>query len=255
MMLGTDHQRRILRLTGLAGVIGAICWTIGDMLIVGTHATAADYPLLLQTYAGAIDFGGLPYMLAASEPRLAAGALVSDLTIPFYLAAAWHLYLAAKPAGRVMAALVFLLMFCGNAYSPLGHAGFYFTGMVYKTMLTAPEAAYPALLELGQQFNRVLLIAYVAAVAGLFLGLMLLAVLAALGRSLYPRWFAAVINPVTLLILGHFLPYLMPEPLCTWLDGAGINIAFLLAYGLSTWWLWKERRVRAALTIPPSVAA
>jgi hypothetical protein len=248
-------QQHVLRLTGIAGIIGAICWTIGDMLIVGTHATPEDYPLLLQRYAGAIDFGGLAYMLPASEPRLAAGALVANFAIPFYLAAACHLYMAARPAGRMLASLIFLLMFCGNAYSPLAHGGFYFVGMVYKTMLNVPEAAYPALLELGQQFNHVLLIAYLAAVICLFCGMLLLAIVTGLGRSRYPRWFAAIINPITLLLVAHILPHLTPHPVCIWFGGAGINIAFLLAYGLSTWWLWKERGLKRAVMIPPSAAA
>ncbi|MDY0884588.1 DUF6796 family protein [Dongia soli] len=255
MMPVTDMQRHFLRFTGIAGIIGAICWIIGDMLIVGSHATPDEYPLLLQRYAGAIDFGGLSSMLPASEPRLAAGALIANFAIPFYLAASCHLYVVARPAGRVLATLVFLLMLCGNAYSPLAHGAFYFVGMVYKAMLNVPQEAYPAFLELGQQFNRVLLIAYLAADILLFCGMALLAVITARGYSLYPRWFAAIINPVTLLLVAHVLPHLAPHPVCSWLNGAGINIAFLLAYGLSTFYLWKERGVQRAFTIPPSVAA
>jgi hypothetical protein len=40
--------RTAIRISGLAGVAGAMCWTLGDALIVGGHATPADYPLLMK---------------------------------------------------------------------------------------------------------------------------------------------------------------------------------------------------------------
>lgn len=55
MTAGENHRRK-LRLTGIAGIIGAICWTIGDAAIVGENAQPRDYPLLLIRYADRIDF-------------------------------------------------------------------------------------------------------------------------------------------------------------------------------------------------------
>ena len=45
----TDIQRLpLLRLCGIAGVIGAILWTLGDALIIGARASPDDYPLILR---------------------------------------------------------------------------------------------------------------------------------------------------------------------------------------------------------------
>jgi hypothetical protein len=234
-------DRRFLRLSGLAGILGAICWTTGDALLIGARARPSDYPLLLTDYAGQIDFGGLSYMLPISEPRLAAGALVAALSIPLYLAGSWHFYRATRPAGAIATAALLTLLICGNAFSPLGHAAFYFVGMLYKTILLVPVEAHPALLALGNRFDRVLSLAYFPAVTCLFLGMALLGLIIAWGRSLYPRWLALILNPISLLAFGHFIRFLLPDPLQTWLIGAGINLGFLLGYALSTFWLWQDR--------------
>jgi hypothetical protein len=239
-----EYQWRKLRLAGIAGIIGAICWTIGDAAIVRENARPEDYPLLLVRYAARIDFGGLFAMLPASEPRLAFGALIADLAIPLYLIGSWHLFQAAKPAGPLMAWAIFALLICGNAYSPLGHAAFYFVGMLYKTIPALPEAAHPALLDLGNRFHQMLLIAWVAAVGCLALGLLLVGLTIAFGRTLYPRCAALVLNPISLVLIGMAVPYhLTPEPVRTWLGGAAFNIGWLVAYTFSTAILWRARPI------------
>ena len=132
----TDIQRLpLLRLCGIAGVIGAILWTLGDALIIGARASPDDYPLILKTYADRIQFDGVALMLPSSEARLAAGALVADAGIVFYLAGCWHLLEGLRPAMGWWRWLTFVLLVAGNAWSPLGHAGFYYVGMAYKTIL------------------------------------------------------------------------------------------------------------------------
>jgi hypothetical protein len=91
-----------LKAAGIAGMVGAVLWSIGDVLIVGGTANPADYPLLSNTYASRISFGALPLMLGLPEQRLALGALLNNLAIPLYLAGSWHLYRGARPAGRAL---------------------------------------------------------------------------------------------------------------------------------------------------------
>lgn len=232
--LETVELRR-LRWSGSLGLLAAIVWTIGDMLIVGEAARPEDYPLLLERYVSQIDFPGLQLMLPASEPRLAAGALVSALTSTLYLAGAWHLCQIATPAGTRWSRSVFGLFIVGYANAPLAHAGFYFVGMIYKTILVVPEDAHAQLLILGNQFFRVLLIVYVVALGSIVLGFLLLAILTGLGRTRWPRWFALIVNPVSLGLIGSLLPWITPQPLRTWLGGAGISIGTLLVFGMSLW--------------------
>lgn len=239
-------HRAAIRISGLAGIAGALCWTLGDALIVGGNATPADYPLLMKDYADRIAFGALAETLSSSEPRLAFGALIANVAIPLYLLGSWHLYRGIRPGGRTLAAVVFALLVCGNAWSPLGHAAFYFIAMVYKTVMLVPEAAHGALLDLGAQFHRVLMIAWLLPVVTLAVATLLLAVAIVRGGTSYPRWAAAVLNPVSLMAIGVALPYALPDPLGTWLHGAGINIGWLFAYILSTVLLWRARNSQPA---------
>jgi hypothetical protein len=175
------------------------------------------------------------HMLPATEPRLASGALVAALTSSLYLVGAWGLYQIALPAGKRWALAIFALLIFGFANAPLAHAAFYFVGMAYKSILIVPEAAHPVLLELGRGFSRVLTISYAAALSGIVLGVLLLSVRVGCGGTLLPRWAALVINPISLAGLGELVPRLMPEPLRTWLGGAGISIGTLILFSFSAW--------------------
>lgn len=88
-----------LRLFGLAGVIGAALWVLGDILLVGTLARPSDYALIFGTYAHLVDTERAAQMVSAPKSRLAAGALVSNIGIVFYLAGTWHLFRGLLPAG------------------------------------------------------------------------------------------------------------------------------------------------------------
>lgn len=246
-MLPTDRTT-LVRLSGIAGIIGAILWTLGDALIIGAKADVSDYPLILDIYADRISFGGAAMMLPSSEPRLAAGALVADIGIVFYLAGCWHLLQGLRPAGGWLVWATFALLVAGNAWSPLGHAGFYYVGMVYKTILETPPEAHAVLLDLGNRFDHVLTIAWLLPIVTLGLSLSLLGITIALGRTAWPRWFAAVANPVSLVLIGTGIAWAAPEPAHIWLEGAVFNTGWLVVYVLSTWLLWNRSRTADTAT-------
>lgn len=241
---------RWIRLAGIAGIIGAMLWTLGDALIVGAKASGAEYPLLFKTYADQIEAHLAAATVPSSQARLAAGALVADVGIVFYLAGSWHLFRGLLPAGRKWAWPVFALLLCGNAWSPLGHAAFYYLGMAYKTVLVTPPSAHRALLDLAARFHDMLMIAWLLPIVTLGLALLGLGVAIALGRTAWPRWFAIIANPVALLLIGMATPLVMPEPVKTWLGGAAFNIGWLAIYVISTMLLWNGGRISRA--VPPA---
>lgn len=237
---------RWIRLAGIAGIVGAVLWTLGDALIIGTKANPADYPLLFQAYADRVEVDMAAAMVPSSEARLAAGALVADIGIVFYLAGSWHLFRGLAPAGRRWAWPIFVALICGNAWSPLGHAGFYYVGMAYKTLLATPPEAHGALLDLAANFHDFLVIAWLLPVVTLGAAMFGLGVAIALGRTAWPRRFAALANPVSLVAIGMGIAFVMPEPVSTWLDGAAFNLGWLVVYMLSTALLWNGgRRIRS----------
>jgi hypothetical protein len=230
-----------IRLTGIAGILGAVGWMLGDMALVGNYLPGGEHGLLFDNYSADINTKIAAVTLQSSMSRLAAGALLGPLTIPLYLVGCWHLLQGAKPAGRLFAIPAIALLFVGHAYSPLGHAGFYYIAAVYKTILATDPSAHPALLTLAAQFSKVLFTMYVAAVGCLVLGLLWLIAAMASGRSAWPRWMAlATLAAVVSAISLDHLP--LPQPALALLSGAGINIAWFMIFLLSTIVLWNPRK-------------
>lgn len=229
----------LLRAGGIAGMLGAVLWSLGDVLLVGAIAAPQDYPLLLKDYADRIPFKALNWMLPSSEPRLAVGALLPDVAVPLYLAGSWHLFQGVRPVGKWLAFATFALLACGNAWSPLGHAAFYYPGMVYKTIMDTPIEAHGALLSLGSQFNRMLMVAWLLPVLTLACGMSLLALAIATGRTSYPRWTALLLNPVSPLLVAAVGGFVSPSPVAGWFHAAVLNIGFFLIYSVSTVLLWN----------------
>jgi hypothetical protein len=237
-------QQNWIRLAGVAGILGAIGWMLGDMLLVGNYLPDGPHGILFDQYGtriGAFNAKTASVTLRSSLSRLEAGALLGPLTIPLYLLGCWHLYQGARPAGRWWAVPMAVFLFIGNAYSPLGHAGFYYVAAIYQAIVAAPVDAHPLLLDLADHFSHALMIMYVAAVGCLVLGLLSLILTIATGRSAWPRWMVIVVPlfVIVALSLDH-MPF--PQPLRAWLAGAGINIAWFLIFTTSTVLLWTSEK-------------
>ncbi|WP_254458363.1 DUF6796 family protein [Xanthomonas sacchari] len=236
---------------GWAGVLGALCWIAGDVLIVGQVVARAQVPLLFQHYAAQIDVEMAERLVAVPHWRLLAGALLPVFALPLYLLGNWHLWRGLRPAGRGWALPATLLLFLGYAWSPLAHAAFYFVGAVYQALPATDAAAHPPLLALAAAFRRALLIVYVPSVACSALGLLAFSAAVASGRSAYPRWFALSGNPLLLGALAIGGPQWLHGPLADALSGAGFNTLQLLLY-LQSVWLLRRRRARGRAGVAPA---
>lgn len=232
----------LLRLSGIAGILAALGWIVGDVLIVGDVADRVQYPLLFQTYAAQIDVDFAERLVGVSTARLIAGALFAVFTVPLYLVGCWHLWCGIRSVGRVWAVPTLTLIFIGYALSPLPHAAFYFVGAVYQTIVATDPAAHPQLLSLVAEFHQVLLITYVPAVAGQMVGMLAFSLAIATGRSAYPRWFALTSNPLLLGLVVIGGPALLGGPVGDALGTAAFNLAWLLLYGQSLVLLWRQHK-------------
>lgn len=213
-----------------AGIAAAVCWTVADMLLVGFVQTPERYPLLSQTLAPqlgeAADFAVL--MQAGSPERLLWGVLPATFSAVLYLAAAFGVYRLMRP-GRT-AKVGFAVLFFGYALSPLGHAGFYFTGMVAKVLLNAAPDDYPPLLALFRHFYRMLAVHWMASVGSIAAGWLLLLVQTLRRRTLLPRA-AAWCNPLPVGTVIAVSCSLFPQsPVAAALGGATFNLAQLVFF-------------------------
>lgn len=230
-----------IRLSGIAGIVAALAWIAGDVLLVGHLANAADYPQLLIAHTGRVEPDFVLRVVGVPRGWLIAGALCAVFSVPLYLAACWQLWCGVRSAGRAWALPAVALIFCGYALSPLPHAAFYFVGAIYQTMTTADPATHDMLLALADEFHHVLEITWYVAVGALALGLLWLSAAVATGRSAYPRWFALSGNPLVLGLLVATATMLLRGALGTAIGAAALNIIWLLVYLQSTVLLWHTR--------------
>lgn len=239
--MNTEPDRQLILWAGVAGLLAALGWIVGDILLVGHQADHAAYPLLFQTYADRIDVDMAEALVDTAPARMAAGALIAVFTMPLYLIGTWHLWRGIRGAGRAWALPAATLMFVGYALSPLPHAAFYYVGRAYQSLLVADPAAHSQLLALAADFLQMLMISYVPAVACQFLGMLAFALAVATGRSIYPRWFALTANPVVLLALTVGAPLAIGGVVGDALVSAAYNVAWLLVYAQSLL-LWRSPR-------------
>jgi hypothetical protein len=248
-----ENTIRILRLTAIAGIVAALCWVLGDALLLGSKVTAEQYPILSQ-YEGQSDFTAQVVLsgeqfFGSSPERLAAGALIAVFSTPLYLAGIWHIYLALKPAGKWSSLGPFLLLFAGQAFAPFVHGSFYYVAEMVKLLPVVDASAQTAVLEAAVRSTTILFGSYGVLVVVTLAGFIWMIVTVARGKSRYPRWLA-ISNPILLMVIGSFLDRVLPYPLSLWLEGAGLNLGSLFFFSLSLALLWKGGRTEDGLGQP-----
>ncbi len=208
------------------GIFASLCWIIGDLLLVGFTPQPDKYPLLSQTYASQIDVDFATLMLSGSTNRLMWGALLAVFSIPFYLYSTFAFGHIVKRKWKVP---VFLLLFFGFAYAPLGHAAFFYVGEIYKAILNTDVSAHPQLLETANSFMKVLKINWATSLTMTFIGWLVYGISVAMGKTIFKRstfW----INPITFVLLIMIIVQFLPSPIKDWLACAIFNYAHFIFF-------------------------
>ena len=210
----------------LAFLISALCWILGDALIVGFHRPDR------REHGEFIDLMGddaYAFYTRINEPRLRWGALVANYSIPLMLAglyAHWAL-LRGSPVGVAGA----VLLGVGFSLSPLAHASFYPLALASERAHTAHQAYVAARAassgkEDSERLYRFLMQAWVPAIGLTTLGWLLICVALGSGATAFPRWSLLLTPPVQ--ALPWYALTRLPYPGKPLLDGALFNIVNLV---------------------------
>ena len=206
-------------------IAGSLVWIVGDALIVGFTR-----PRKNGDYDDFIDFMGndnFAYQLSGSEPRLRAGALIANFSVPlliFSALAQWAL-LKDSLVGQV-AVVLYTLSF---VYAPLAHAAFYPLGEASKlanSAFRAEHTAAKAERAHAQNMYRFLTWAWTPTITLMLIGGILIAITIALGYTAFPRWAALFTPPVMTVVASQISR--VPYPGRPALDGAAFNIGALV---------------------------
>ncbi|MEE2058250.1 DUF6796 family protein [Rhodococcus artemisiae] len=216
------------RASALAGAAASACYTVGDLLLLGTRARPEDRRLLreepdLDTSAAVL--------LGSSTTSLRAGALWGVLATPLHVASAWQLYDAVRPAGNARAVRIAGTYAGAASIASFIHGTFYPWGATFHAADDAdPGSAQRArLLDQAEEISQAIRTAYLAFGVAVAAVSVETAVLTYQGRTRYPRWSAALVTPlvpVAAVVAGsNLLPTKHKE---RW-EGAGISLGMLAA--------------------------
>lgn len=223
-----------------SAIFAAICWIIGDMYVAGFEVNPEDYPLFSQNYADDVDLQFATLMLEGSTERLMFGALIAAMTAPFYLPGMWLMYQFFKDKSRWYAWGTYFILMASVVLSPLGHAGFFYTGEIYKAIYHTDLMVHPYLLKTASAFQQVLYIAWGTAIIVMLLGCLLFAISIFLGKTILPRW-AGFITPVFLFIYQLPLNFIISNSeMKGYLGSAGFNISYLIFFLLLQIWFRQK---------------
>ena len=97
---GLVHLRTLIRISGLAAILGTLLYAVSDVLLVGVTADLADHPAL-QPHAALL--GKMVKLAAVPKWRLVWGGLLGIFAAPLTVAGFWQMYRGLLPAGPVVA--------------------------------------------------------------------------------------------------------------------------------------------------------
>ncbi|WP_185249613.1 DUF6796 family protein [Chryseobacterium bernardetii] len=226
-----------------AAIMVSICWIIGDIFVAGFDPNPADYPLFSKAYADQVNVEFATLMLEGSTPGLMFGALIGALTGPLLLPATWLVFQFFKDTRKWYSVAVYWILLAGAVLSPLGHAGFFYVGEIYKAIYHTDPVAHSYLLETGRGFMKMLNIAWGSAIGVLAIGWISLAIGILLNKTVLPRWMALV-TPFVLTLFIIPIKGLLPLPYSGWVGGAIFNIAYLIFFS-SLLLLFRKKLNRA----------
>lgn len=210
----------------ISGIFASICWIIGDILLVGFTPAPELYPLLSETYASNLDVDLATLMLSGSTNRLMWGALIAVFSMPFYL---YSIFSVAQLLKRKFMMPVFILLLIGYSYMPLGHAGFFYVGEIYKTILATDVVAHARLLETAGGFVKILSITWMASIGITAIGWLVFGIFVWQGKTVLKRS-AILLNPILLTLIFVIISKLLPSPAGDYIGCAIFNEANLVFF-------------------------
>lgn len=222
---------------GLLGLGGAIVLALGDQALYFAPVSGSDFVTHLRDIVA-----------AAPIDRVLLGAAIGPLAVLLYLFGFWHVYMNIRErqpslAGAVAVGLV-LSYLAGGSY----HVFWAAKALAIQAAAHADAPYRPALALLDQQVHDFGARLYqFAQLPGYFAGLLLL-MLIALGRTVYPRWVALVTPAVPILLLQMGAAYI-PAPLGSLLVGGAVNLSFAVFFAISL--ATTTRRGADAITSRP----
>ncbi|HEX9838237.1 MAG TPA: DUF6796 family protein, partial [Anaerolineales bacterium] len=218
-----DQLTLSLRITGLIALLGALLFAIGDVLLLASKASLADYPRL-KPFAKLLS--DAEKMVVLSPNRMIWGALLGVFAAPLVLAGYWQIYQGLSGANTSIVLTTVLLFAVASVVGAFVHGTFYYMGEYIQALNKVEDGSQSVIADMIVRHRKVLIISYAPVLILILIASILFSILVASGETAFPVWMAAV-NPVTMTIVWLILKRILPQSVRDWTEGAGFNIAYL----------------------------
>lgn len=224
-----------VRICGMAAILGAVLYSIGDALLLAEKFNAQAYPRLqahLKLLSGMERMAGLPWR------RMAWGGMLGVFAAPLLLAGNWQVYAGLSPAGLAAALPPAILLVWSGVVGAFVHGSFIFMGETVQGINQVDDSAQPVLVGMYSRLSKIMVPAYAFLLACNIIASLWYSVVVAMGGTAFPRWMAAV-NPLSAFLAWLVIKRVLPRRILDATEGAGFNIAYLIFYLFTTITLWK----------------
>ncbi|MCE9647875.1 MAG: holin family protein [Chloroflexi bacterium] len=225
----------LFQFTGILGILGAILYGLGDVLLLASKIRPEDYPRL-KPFARLLSDS--EKMVVLSPKRLIWGALLGVYSTPLVLAGFWQIYQGLRPANGSLALTAFFMFGFASIFGTFVHGTFYYMGEYIQALNRVDDSSQPIIADMISRHRTVLILTYAPLLILITLASIIFSLMASSGNTLFPAWMAAI-NPVTMTLAWLLLKRVLPEFIRDATEGAGFNIAYLVFFLCSTITLWN----------------
>jgi hypothetical protein len=229
-------ENSLLRITGLAALLGALLYAIGDVLLLAGKVSLDNYPKL-KPFAKLLS--GAELMVTLSPTRMIWGALLGVFATPLVLMGIWQVYQGLGAAQDWVVLTTVGLFGIASVMGAFVHGTFYYMGEYVQALNNVEEKSQSVITGMIERHKRVLIVSYGPLLIFIIIASVLFSILVASGKTLFPAW-VAWINPVTMTIAWLLIKRILPQFVRDWTEGAGFNIAYMAFFLCTTLTLWNK---------------
>jgi hypothetical protein len=224
-----------LRITGILAFMGALIYSVGDVLLLASKVDLDEYPKLKPF---AILLSGSEKMIVLSPTRLIWGALLGVFVTPLILPGFWQVYQGLNGANAWAVLSTVGLFGFASIIGAFVHGSFFYMGEYVGALNNVDENSQNVIVKMIERHKKVLTITYAPLLSCIAVASIMFSVLVASGKTAFPIWMAGV-TPLTMTILWLTGKRILPQFIRDWTEGAGFNIAYMAFFASTTIALWK----------------
>lgn len=224
-----------LRVIGILAFIGALLYSVGDILLLASKNKPDEYPNL-KPFAKLLS--GSEKMVTLFPTRMMWGALIGVFATPLILLGFWQAYQGLSGVNDWAALAAFGLFASASIIGAFVHGSFFYLGEYIRALNNVSGNSREIIAGMLERHKKVLIITYAPLLIFVFAASILFSVLVASGKTAFPVWMVGV-TPLTVTIVWLMGKHILPHFIRDWTEGAGFSIAYMAFFACTTITLWN----------------